>query len=415
MKKLIMLLTAYSLSLTPSVAQSKWTQRISLPSTPRGYGIGFSIGNYGYVGLGGRINSGWEYFTDFWQFDPSSNSWTRKADFPGKARICPATFVIGKYAYVVSGSQNNHGNDMVSECWQYNSVTNIWTRKHDFPGISRYSAVGFAIGSKGFIGTGYDTLYDNVMKDFWEYDTTSDAWTKKNDFGGIARYSASGFAVGGKGYICFGVDSDGNTYSTAKDIWEYSIITDSWMQKSNNPIDSLAGTNGFVIGSDIYVGVGETYFPVIGFADFWKYTPTSDAWIKQANFIGGKRAVCSAFSIGDTGYLGLGVYDSIFNGTNTMYRFLPDSITGINEIFNGQELSLFPNPANQKLNITFKRQDLGLVTLSIMDITGREILLIAKNENSGSMQIDVSSLTTGMYFINIKNKDLNVTQKFIKY
>jgi N-acetylneuraminic acid mutarotase len=122
MKKIIMLsLFTYTVSFTSIAAQSKWSTRTSLPDSTRGYGVGFSIGNYGYVGLGGgQRTHGWEYFNDFWQFDPSTDTWTRKADFPGNARICATTFVIGNNAYVVCGAENNTGSDMVSECWKYN-------------------------------------------------------------------------------------------------------------------------------------------------------------------------------------------------------------------------------------------------------------------------------------------------------
>ena len=36
---------------------------------------------------------------------------------------------------------------------------NTWTQKADFGGTARSSAVGFSIGSKGYIGTGYDGNY----------------------------------------------------------------------------------------------------------------------------------------------------------------------------------------------------------------------------------------------------------------
>ena len=71
------------------------------------------------------------------------------------------------------------------------------------------------IGNKGYIGTGYD---DNpspyYYKDFWEYDSTLNTWTQKADFGGTARVGAVGFFIGSKGYIGTG------SWDT-KDFWEY--------------------------------------------------------------------------------------------------------------------------------------------------------------------------------------------------
>ena len=63
----------------------------------------------------------------------------------------------------------------------------------------RLDAVGFSIGSKGYIGTGLPI--SGFVKDFWEYDPATNTWTQKADFGGTARHSAVGFSIGSKGYI----------------------------------------------------------------------------------------------------------------------------------------------------------------------------------------------------------------------
>jgi len=85
-------------------------------------------------------------------------------------------------------------------------MTDEWTRKADFGGTARDSAVGFSIGTKGYIGTGYGGGY---TKDFYEYDPSTNNWTRKADFGGTARYFAVGFSIGTKGYIGTGFDCGG--------------------------------------------------------------------------------------------------------------------------------------------------------------------------------------------------------------
>ena len=95
---------------------------------------------------------------------------------------------------------------------------NTWTQKADFGINGREGAVGFSIGSKGYIGTGvfYDNT-DNYYKDFWEYDPDTDIWTQKADFGGTARKFGVGFCIEGKGYL--GTGWDGNF---CKDVWKYT-------------------------------------------------------------------------------------------------------------------------------------------------------------------------------------------------
>jgi hypothetical protein len=49
--------------------------------------------------------------------------------------------------------------------WEYNPATNQWLRKDDFSGIKRSDLAGFAIGGRGYIGTGNN----DGFKDFWEF------------------------------------------------------------------------------------------------------------------------------------------------------------------------------------------------------------------------------------------------------
>src|SRR6266496_2876260 len=86
------------------------------------------------------------------------------------------------------------------------------------------NATGFSIGTKGYIGTGYDN-FNNALKDFWEYDPTTNTWKQKADFGGTARYYTTGFSIGTKGYIGTGVENGGASF--VKDFWEYDPTTNT--------------------------------------------------------------------------------------------------------------------------------------------------------------------------------------------
>ena len=72
---------------------------------------------------------------------------------------------------------------MAKDFWEFDPATNTWTQKADFGGTARLGSLGFSIGSKGYIGTGWDGVY---LKDFWEYDPTANAWTQKADFAAVA-------------------------------------------------------------------------------------------------------------------------------------------------------------------------------------------------------------------------------------
>jgi N-acetylneuraminic acid mutarotase len=90
-------------------------------------------------------------------------------------------------------------------------------RKADFPGGPRYSAAGFSIGTKVYLGLGYDEN-DNSRNDFWKWGQETDVWTQRASFGCLARSSAFGVSIGDKGYIGIG----GYGYMPFNDFWEYN-------------------------------------------------------------------------------------------------------------------------------------------------------------------------------------------------
>jgi len=179
----------------------------------------------------------------------------------------------------------------------YIAIDNWWTQKADFGGTARTGAVAFSIGSKGYVGTGRDSV---VKKDFWEYDPTGNTWTQKADFGGNGRYGASGFSVGTKGYI--GCGSAGGTYK--KDFWEYDPSIDVWTQKAD--FGGIARLYAIGIGTSIkgYIGCGQ--YSATFFKDFWEYDPTGNTWTQKADFGGTSRSVMFGFSIDDNVYAGTG-------------------------------------------------------------------------------------------------------------
>jgi N-acetylneuraminic acid mutarotase len=423
MKKLIMYslysLFTFHFSLSTLKAQGTWTSRDTLPHDTNAMyqGIpGFSIGSYGYAGIG-EHSGPYIKLDDFWQFNPSNNSWAKKASFPGMARVAPACFVICDKAYLVTGSVSN-GRACVTECWEYDATNNTWTQKANFPGSARTYAVGFAINGKGFVGTGANELSD-FRKDFYRYNPDSNTWTRVADFGGIARSGACGFSVNGKGYVCFGQDS---TIKFYKDIWQYDPGTNTWSQKSDYPSEGILSPSGFVICNNIYVGIADSEGTDLD-RRFWKYNTIINTWSQETNFSGNTTFAGTSFAINDTGYYGFGD-DSIFTTKNKFYKFFAGDTCmntdtckigeGYWEISNDRSINIYPNPANTILNLNFKGQQTGLATLIIMDITGREISTYKLSINNHQITTNVSFLSSGMYFINIKNKGINVTQKFIK-
>ncbi len=80
--------------------------------------------------------------------------------------------------------------------------------------------------------------------------------------------------------------------------------------------------------------------------------------------------------------------------------------------FLSSKFSVYPNPANNVLNIT-SGDALQVNAVKITDINGREVLK-TQFSNTDSAQINVSNLATGMYVVSITSTEGVATKKFMK-
>jgi len=72
-------------------------------------------------------------------------------------------------------------------------------------------------------------------------------------------------------------------------------------------------------------------------------------------------------------------------------------------------ITLYPNPANDQLNIKYNAPLAGSVA-SVYDVSGRAILTQTLKENA----LNISNLTTGTYFLNLNVEGKSITLRFIK-
>ena len=225
------------------------------------------------------------------RYNFSENEWrTIPTTFPDgfeHYRSGIISFVVGNKAYYGLGAHYNpdSANDVTHrDLWEYNPTDNTWTRKADFPGNNLVSAASFSISGKGYVGTGmnadysqrikgnYDDVY-SFTKEFWEYDPTTDQWARKADFPGEQRKNATGFVINGKGYVLAG-NSSSNTPVYAPGMYEYNPDTDQWTQKAEILQPQYAGSaSSCTIGSKAYVSFH------YDMRKFQVYDPINDSWM----------------------------------------------------------------------------------------------------------------------------------------
>ena len=106
-----------------SYSQDSWNRNSNFPDQ-RDRAVGFSIGDFGYIGTG---SNGQKLCNDFWRYDPKNDNWIEVNRMPSLGRRGAFCFVIGTKAYVGGGVNENSSND--KEFWEYDAQLDKWSKK----------------------------------------------------------------------------------------------------------------------------------------------------------------------------------------------------------------------------------------------------------------------------------------------
>jgi len=298
-------------SVVPYTQSGNWVTLSQLNGPARSEAVGFTIGNFGYLG------TGWDglnrRMSDFWKYDVVNNDWTQITSLPDSAaRSSAAGTAADGMGYVGTGYD---GFNYLKDFWQYDPKANTWARKADYPGGARYEAVAFGIDSYGpYIGTGFDG--SNALKDFYKYNAASDTWDTVG-FSGNKRYSAVTWVYNNKAYLVTGVNSG----VTVNDFWVFdpSLASGNWNQlhqitnystetfddsyinivRSNAAAFVITGTNN---GDRAYISTGENGAL---YTFTWEYDLKNDLWYEKTPFEGPAT----------TGAVGLTILDPVTGKT----------------------------------------------------------------------------------------------------
>ncbi|NNC51287.1 MAG: T9SS type A sorting domain-containing protein [Flaviramulus sp.] len=91
---------------------------------------------------------------------------------------------------------------------------------------------------------------------------------------------------------------------------------------------------------------------------------------------------------------------------------LANCTTLSSESFNSNDFRIYPNPTSDKFTIKSTRS-LGDVTLELIDINGRK-MMSKKATLIGEVELNLKSLSPGLYILKIKGEYINASEKIIK-
>jgi len=74
---------------------------------------------------------------------------------------------------------------------------------------------------------------------------------------------------------------------------------------------------------------------------------------------------------------------------------------------------IYPNPMQDKSEISFYAKQTGIGKLTVFEITGRKVLQLEKDFSKGVQKYHLSGLKQGVYFISIMGEGYSYTSKLI--
>jgi N-acetylneuraminic acid mutarotase len=225
-----------------------WTRKADMP-TGRGHTNACVVDGKIYV-IGGDSGPGFSSIPTVEVYDPVTDTWTQKADMTSR-RYWFSTCAVDGIIYVIGGNAGSQGG------WQhlktveaYDTVTDTWTTKAEmFTGRS-FLATCVVDGLIYAIGGGAPGKSAVEV-----YDPATDTWTSKTPMP-TARYGHDTVVVDGKIYAIGGwwFSTNGPIYSTVE---VYDTVTDTWTKGIDIPVTTAMHSNSVVDGK-IYVFGGVT-------------------------------------------------------------------------------------------------------------------------------------------------------------
>jgi N-acetylneuraminic acid mutarotase len=356
-------------------AQDGWIQRTSLPVSGRHRATGCSIGNKGYVGLG-HVNglTATINYADWWEYDPASDSWTQKANYP--------TVNYGAVCFTASGKAFVGGGAFLSgEFYAYSPLTNTWTAIPNCPNMPG-DQQAMSVNNKGYV------VVANLL---YEFDPATNIWTQKAN----APVSFAGWCIafsnGASGYV-----------KSGSGLYEYKPLNNQWVVRASFPGVNTNGGAVFMQNGRAYVVSGFVGSLNNVTSEVWEYNPGNNTWQRMADFPGSARRFSVAFTVNDRGYFGTGTH-----GINLNDFWELQEPVGVDEVIAQTSVKVFPQPANEFVSFDLTAEFNGKeMTVELRNLQGAIVKEVMTD--NGRCTIERGELSSGMYIYTVRENDKQI-------
>jgi N-acetylneuraminic acid mutarotase len=266
---ILILLCLPSLSLSD---QGEWSRRADMP-TRRGW-FGTAMVNGKIYAIGGIRPPN---ITTVEEYDPQTDTWTKKADMPTRRDGLSVIAVNGKI-YAIGGLLEDWDTvgPVLPTVEEYDPATDTWTKKADMPYPRSDFSISVVNGRIYIFGGGAHIPDWASLATVQEYDPVTDTWTRKADMPTPrSKLAENAPAVNGRIYVIGGTESYTSEVGVPT-VEEYDPVADTWAKKADMPTPRLYLALSEVNGK-IYAIGGERSGRV-ALQTVEEYDPVSDTW-----------------------------------------------------------------------------------------------------------------------------------------
>jgi hypothetical protein len=247
----------------------------------------FVINNTGYV-LAGNIDFN-DNKTYVFKFNPEDLSWTEIST--------PFVFFRGASITQTEDKLYLYSRELEDNFWEYDPSSSTWTKKAKFPGALRDRPLIFQAQGKIYIGPGVNfDNYGTDVRGFFVFDPTSNSLKELEDPTFQSRNGPKTFVFDDKVYVF-----DGATTTGHFPVYRFDVTSGTWSQSPSLPV-ARGGTTAFIYEGKGYSALGS----LVDEANLMEFDPLTEKW-KKAGFVGFRERIGGfSFVVNETVYVGGG-------------------------------------------------------------------------------------------------------------
>lgn len=232
----------------------------------------------------------------------------------------------------------------------------------------------------------------------------------------LIQYGPTGFTPGQgsfTGTVTSPYTISGLSPGTSYDVWVADICTAD-TSSYFGPVTAMTDTVPRPVASIATIGdsisSGTKYF---GFKATGGDPSDNYSWDFGNGSTSTGDSAWASYIVNGTYIVKLSVSNGCGTATDSMQVLVDISL---NENALSRSISLYPNPAREAVNLSFRAEASSHASIRVMEMSGKEVMLIHEDNINGHFEtsLDISSLADGVYMIEISSGDLKAIRRLIK-